>query len=866
MHRRPISSSVHLWQLTMLRPGRCVVAGFHRPGHPHRLLMSTWHGCTPPLHRRRVPTAAASPHNMLSLVFCRPLSVPSQRLFEKESSKVEGTVKALKEAEPSAVATKPDTSAAAVPAPPKRPLVKRIWDELVHYYHGFRLLFIDIRVSSRLVHRVLNGDELTRREHKQLVRTVSDLFRLLPFSVFIIVPFMEFLLPVALKLFPNMLPSTFQTTSEKDAKVKKELKVKLEMAKFLQHTLDEMAVKKRGEAHSHNAKEFAEFCEKIRESGEDASNEEILKFSKLFEDEITLDSLTRPQLTALCRLLELQPIGTNNFLRFQLRMKLRSLKADDQMIQKEGIDSLTVAELQAASRARGMRAMGLPESKLRYQLAQWLDLSLNENIPPSLLLLSRAMLLSEALPPTEQLKATISTLPKEAVTEAKYKIGEREGKVDNRTKIEIIKQEEAAIQKEKEEIAVESEHPAVVHAVVFSGLSLAGMEAEKQESQKLKAADQKPEEEIKEILEDKAAVITALEDDMEKKPSAPKKEELSKADLADIEDALEKIAAEKQELLIEKEELEDLKEEMADYKQDVEELKDVVVKTGKRDIQETKAAMRLYNRVNRIIGSMDHLIDKLNEERKSMQIKLDSSEGAASQKTKDNLIEINDLLLAMRRIQKSSSDTRLEMITDLLDTLDIDHDGAVKIDHVLKLDCEDTGASPIGLATERHPVLTKYLTDSVVVSFIGIGRLIIDRASTRSTRCCRPRFILSITKLHALFERYTNRPNFWATKAQFTRVAQLSRLRWPLCHTQTHVLSLNNAFRFRTLLGYRFYLGMLLFAELLGCACIFPARHLRSNGRRTAALGFVVDPAAQDMGDPTLYSHGFPLAFRALGF
>lgn len=305
--------------------------------------------------------------------------------------------------------------------------------------------------------------------------------------------------------------------------------------------------------------------------------------------------------------------------------------------------------------------MGLPESKLRYQLAQWLDLSLNENIPPSLLLLSRAMLLSDTLPPTEQLKATISTLPKEALTEAKYKIGEREGKVDNRTKIEIIQQEEAAIKKEKEEIAV---------AV---------------ESEKLKAADQKPEEEIKEILEDKAAIITALDEDMEKRPPAPKKEELSKADLADIEDALEKIAAEKQELLIEKEELEDLKEEMADYKQDVEELKDVVVKTGKRDIQETKAAMRLYNRVNRIIGSMDHLIDKLNEERKSMQVKLDSSEGAASQKAKDNLIEINDLLLAMRRIQKSSSDTRLEMITDLLDTLDIDHDGAVKIDHVLKV-------------------------------------------------------------------------------------------------------------------------------------------------------------------------------------
>jgi hypothetical protein len=44
----------------------------------------------------------------------------------------------------------------------------------------------------------------------QLKRTTQDLLRLVPFAVFIIVPFMELLLPVALKLFPNMLPSTFE--------------------------------------------------------------------------------------------------------------------------------------------------------------------------------------------------------------------------------------------------------------------------------------------------------------------------------------------------------------------------------------------------------------------------------------------------------------------------------------------------------------------------------------------------------------------------------------------------------------------------------------------------------------------------------
>lgn len=46
------------------------------------------------------------------------------------------------------------------------------------------------------------------------MRTVSDLFRLVPFSIFIIVPFMEFTLPIFLKLFPNMLPSTFQEESK----------------------------------------------------------------------------------------------------------------------------------------------------------------------------------------------------------------------------------------------------------------------------------------------------------------------------------------------------------------------------------------------------------------------------------------------------------------------------------------------------------------------------------------------------------------------------------------------------------------------------------------------------------------------------
>jgi len=96
----------------------------------------------------------------------------------------------------------------------KPPVLSRAWSkvkhEASHYWSGSKLLAKEVRIASRLQWKLLQGDSLTRRERRQLKRTTTDILRLIPFAVFIIVPFMEFLLPVALKLFPNMLPSTFE--------------------------------------------------------------------------------------------------------------------------------------------------------------------------------------------------------------------------------------------------------------------------------------------------------------------------------------------------------------------------------------------------------------------------------------------------------------------------------------------------------------------------------------------------------------------------------------------------------------------------------------------------------------------------------
>jgi len=67
-----------------------------------------------------------------------------------------------------------------------------------------------------------------------LLRTVSDLFRMIPFSMFLIIPFMEFALPFALRLFPGMLPSTFQDSLKAEETMKRELQSRIAMAKFFQ--------------------------------------------------------------------------------------------------------------------------------------------------------------------------------------------------------------------------------------------------------------------------------------------------------------------------------------------------------------------------------------------------------------------------------------------------------------------------------------------------------------------------------------------------------------------------------------------------------------------------------------------------------
>uniref|UniRef100_A0A2N9F879 Letm1 RBD domain-containing protein n=1 Tax=Fagus sylvatica TaxID=28930 RepID=A0A2N9F879_FAGSY len=174
-------------------------------------------------------------------------------------------------------------------------IMKRVWAMLLGIGPALRAVASMSRISSRLLVKLAKGKSLSRRERQQLTRTTADIFRLVPVAVFLIVPFMELLLPVFLKLFPNMLPSTFQDKMKEQEALKRRLNARMEYAKFLQDTVKEMAkeiLHSRSGEIKKTAEDLDEFINEFRRGGR-VSNDEILGFAKLFTDELTLDNISQ---------------------------------------------------------------------------------------------------------------------------------------------------------------------------------------------------------------------------------------------------------------------------------------------------------------------------------------------------------------------------------------------------------------------------------------------------------------------------------------------------------------------------------------------------------------------------------------------
>ena len=355
-----------------------------------------------------------------------------------------------------AATTKSDeaTVAKAEKEQKKLTMWQKVKKEAVHYWDGTKLLGTEIKISVRLAFKMAAGYELTRRENRQLQRTVQDIGRLFPFSVFVIVPFAELLLPVALKLFPNLLPSTYEGQKSKDAKASSLRATRKEVSNFLRNTLKETGLPV--SAVNAQRKEFTDFFRKVRATGESPTQEDVIKVCKIFKDDLTLDNLSRPQLVGMCRYMNLNSFGTDMMLRYQIRHRMRQIKRDDRAITYEGVDSLSVPELQMACASRGLRTHGMSPARLREDLQTWLDLRLKSGVPSTLLVMSNAFVYgsgkdTEMGSQIDALQAVLSSIPEELFHEIELEVHNAEGAATNKQRLEVLKEQEELIEEENEQ-------------------------------------------------------------------------------------------------------------------------------------------------------------------------------------------------------------------------------------------------------------------------------------------------------------------------------------------------------------------------------------------------------------------------------
>lgn len=177
LHVDHIATSRHILPLLTLRHSRygyphCYRGHAISRGHNSALLTRSLHNSGVWLQDKKQEDAKASP----------------AATQDTSPGVKKDCVAATPQSQSPSAATPASSTAAAVPpvqekAVLKKSLYQRIVDELKHYYNGFRLLGIDIKIAGRMVWRLLHGQLLTRRERRRVREVKCTLYGAALFSL-----------------------------------------------------------------------------------------------------------------------------------------------------------------------------------------------------------------------------------------------------------------------------------------------------------------------------------------------------------------------------------------------------------------------------------------------------------------------------------------------------------------------------------------------------------------------------------------------------------------------------------------------------------------------------------------------------------
>ncbi|RUP44759.1 LETM1-like protein-domain-containing protein [Jimgerdemannia flammicorona] len=236
----------------------------------------------------------------------------------------------------------------------------------VFYKNGVKLLWGNRKKAKELREAQRQGYKLNRKEFQLVHTTKKDMRKLIPFVV--ILAILPELIPFIVAFAPSLVPSTCVTAAQLEKSQREAFTKRVKMS--------ENIVKSSVEGIS--ARDFS-------------SVDAIARLDRLYGLDFLYQNIDRKHLAAYCNFMGLgHKFATHGMLKQRLKKRLEYLLHDDLLISKDGVDSLTLEELQKAAEERGMRSLDVSEDHLRRSLRTWLNLQLHKPpITPGLLVFSR---------------------------------------------------------------------------------------------------------------------------------------------------------------------------------------------------------------------------------------------------------------------------------------------------------------------------------------------------------------------------------------------------------------------------------------------------------------------------------------------
>jgi LETM1 and EF-hand domain-containing protein 1 len=301
-------------------------------------------------------------------------------------------------------------------------------------------------------------------------------------------------------------------------------------------------------------------------------------------------------------------------------------------------------ELVYASQSRGIRLGS--KSEMRKGLEDWIQLSLDKNIPSSLLILSRALTYTNSSMDSEEaIKMAMSSLPDDVVDEVTLNAPSREVTDINLRKYESLKRQEKLIQEEEESKKKKKEK-----------------EEEKKKAAVLAGAT--PEiaslpEKLPEIVV--PAIVVSHEAEKQKLAEEDEKHEEKKEFMRNINEVIATLATESS---VDKE------------REELNNLINAHIETIGQTSEFTEDSIVKLNRLNNKIGA---LIDKLGDDIDEVDHEI-GTELKLLDKDNDGQITVTELADALQLLKDKPND---EMLQEIINSLDRDNDGKISVRELL---------------------------------------------------------------------------------------------------------------------------------------------------------------------------------------